>query len=436
MRMKKIFTVIYIILSIFLININNEAIAQEIDKNEIKNKYPSIILKSNEVCLSGFLTKDNKIITAAHGTYSCIKNDCSNFDIFYNNERIVYSNLTISKISYALDIAILDIELNENYKNLLENAIDIASYDEKNISKGIKILGFPKCEKFTQDNTMVVSSNNLFWQTSSKSNFGSSGSLVLSNDNKFIGMAIKASNVTSAIKSLITGSSLNATVIKGNIINDLDNIENSKILTYEINALNKYYDENVLNNFTQTRYPSTYYFMLMVNNIISNLALYDESTQSYIKTILESNFNAPFILSNIKYERDLTKDEENAEKLVLKYSFEKIGFLNKNFKILNEISLKTALNVSQRSKEHLENLNLIISNAKKDNQYSYAMSFIATMVWFICIIFIYIFLLFFVSGIYFTKFSGSFKKRLFKLIIFIITFPISFIVCKLKMQKK
>ena len=438
MPMKRNMRVLCIaIISLILVISNSFAFAQNNSKDNINgSKYPSVLLKSNGVCLSGFLTKDNKIITAAHGTHSCVKNDCSNFDIFYNNEKILYSNLKISKISYTLDIAILDMELDENSRNLLDNAIDISTYNDKNISSKIKILGFPKCEKFTEDNATIVSGNNLLLQTSSKSNFGSSGSLVLSSDDKFIGMAIKATNVTSAIKSLITGSTLNANVIKGNLISDIDKIENSEILPYEINALNKYYDENIYNNFTQTRYPLTFSFMLMINNMISNLPLYEVSDGSYIKTILESNFNAPFILSNIEYKRDLTNDEEAAEKLSFKYSFEKVGFLNKNFKAINEISLKEALNINQRSKEHLDNLNFLISNAKKHNQYSYAMSYIVTLVWFLSLIFLYIFVLFFISGIYFTKFSGSIKKRFFKVIIFMITFPISLIVCKLKKQKK
>ena len=129
----------------------------------------------------------------------------------------------------------------------------------------------------------------------------------------------------------------------------------------------------------------------MVNNILSHLPLYKTIPNNYIKEILSSNFNAPYILSNISYERGLKKDEESAEKLAMLYSFEKKGFYNIDFKMLDINSLKSSLDIKERSKEHKEDLWKIIDNAKVSTKYSYTISYIVTLTWFILALVIFLF---------------------------------------------
>lgn len=423
--MVKIIT--YITFLLFFI-ISNICYASEADNNQ---EYPVLLLKSEHNCASAFFTNDNKIITAAHVVNSCIKDDCNNFEIFYKDKKVTYSSLKLSKISYAFDIVLLDIE-NPSFHL---NGIDISKEGKINVGSNIKIIGFPKCKEVNIDNSNILQINNLFFSTNSKSNFGNSGSLVINDDNDFVGVATKATNVSSAIKSLITGESLHANVINAKVLNEFIKLNDEEILPYEISNLLTFYNKNIYSNFTPTRYPTTFNFMIMVNNILSHLPLYKTIPNNYITEILSSNFNAPYILSNISYERGLKKEEESAEKLAMLYSFEKKGFYNIDFKMLDINSLKSSLDIKERSKEHKKDLWKIIDNAKVSTKYSYAISYIVTRTWFILALVIFLFFAIFSSGVYFNKFSGTSSKRILKTIIFLLTWPISHIICKLRNRK-
>ncbi|MGI6679932.1 MAG: S1 family peptidase [Bdellovibrionota bacterium] len=437
-----LFTILFssfLINNFFLVNIafakeNNKNIKDNKNIDDSKNikktdKHPFLLLKSDTVCASGFFTNNQKIITASHVVKSCVRNNCDHFRIFYNDKNVLFSSLKIDKISYALDIAILDIDfLDEAQKALFKNGIDISKTNKVYPNEELKILGFPKCGNFQISKAVVSEDNNLQIHVLSKIHFGSSGSLVLNKDDKFVGMATKSQSVRSALKSLIVGSTLNANIIKGVHINKLSKLKDSKILPYEISKLNEYYEQNIFNNFSPTRYPNTFNYMVMANNIFVNLPLYKVQGKSFIKDILQSSYNAPYILSNISYSRPLRKAEEDAEKLVLLYSFEKKGFTNNDFKILDATKLKNSFNIVERSKEHKEKLNLIVDNAKKHTQYSYIVSFLATSIWFIILFILIIFFLVFSTGYYSSKFTGSKKRRFLITILFLFTWPISLIV--------
>lgn len=437
--MKKLI-IFLLVLGLFIQNFDvfySDAIADTTKKTINDTASYSLLLKTNTSCASGFITNDNKIITAAHVVKGCVKNDCSNIDVYYEGNRLILGNLKIFKISYALDVAVLTFdEISSSNDNKIKNAIDISNPKEVYNNEEIKILGSPRCESYKETKGHVTQNNNLLLSSDAKVYFGSSGSLVVNSENQFVGMAIKAKDIQSSIKSLILGSSLNASIIKGIHIKNLINTIDEEILPYEINVLNKYYKENIINNFTPIRYPNTFNFMIMTNNIFLNLPLYKTSKESYIKDILQSSYNAPFILSNISYDRSLTKEEEEAEKLVLFYSFEKKGFSNSEFKILDSISLIESLNIKERTKEHKEELNYIIKNAKRNSKNSYMMSLIATSIWVICLIAILVFFWIFTSGYYFSKFQGSKKARVLKLILFLFTWPISLIYNKVFKNKK
>lgn len=392
----------------------------------------SVLIKNNTICASGFLTNKKQIITANHVVSNCYKGICKNFDVFLNGKKLILEKVTVDKVSFPFDIAVLNIE----GEDIPSTGIDFNNTNNAlNVGTNVIIEGFPKCGDLKQSKGIILENTSLVGATTAKTNFGNSGSIVLDEEGNFVGMATKAFSLNGAIKSLITGSEHNGYFIKAEHINKILLLKEEEILPYEIITLKNFYLTNIMQNISQKKHEMTFHFVLMVNKIFENLPLQKIDNNSFLRKILDSYQNAPFILSNISYSRLLSNIEEDAETLSLIYSFEKNGFRSSKLNLLNPTLLKENLNSNERSENHKKELNMIIDNAQKNIQFSYIITYMARCAWFILFGAMLLYIWIFGTGYYYKVFQGNFIKR----VLLSIFWPISAILnkfCKKEKTKK
>lgn len=367
MKKIKLFLLIFIIFNFFYIN-------PSFSKNFVIK-----IKDDNGTCASAFLTNDKKIVTASHVLLNCKKQNCENLTILKDEKYFPITNLKIEKISYALDVAVLSFDtINEDETFEGYNTTNFSSENNN-----LKVIGFPNCQK------QKTSKGNVFLDTTiqsfitSKTNYGNSGSIVIDKDSNFYGMAIKASDISSSIMSLIFGKKFNTTILKAQVINKILSLSQNEILEYELKILKEQYYKDVMNLYTKDRLNLTTHFLLMIDNLTSNLSLNDINGESYIRKILDTKNNAPFLLKNISYRRNLTTVEENAEILSLIYYIEKYGFMDKNLKKLDINNLTTSLESPYRSEKHKKDIKELLLYFEKNLKDNFLFSLIARTSWYI-----------------------------------------------------
>ncbi len=369
----------------------------------------SVLIKSDSGCASGFLTSNNQIITANHVVSSCIKGVCKGFDIFLDGKRLIIEELSVEKVSFPFDVAVLKVV----GSNIPTTGIDLSNTTIGNIGTKVTIEGFPKCGELKESKGEILDSTSLVGATTAKTNYGNSGSIILDDQKRFVGMATKAFSLSGAIKSLITGAEHEGYFIKAQHINKIIELSQEETLPYEIKVLKNSYMKDIMQNTSQKKHEMTFHFVLMTNKIFENLSLQKIGENSFLREILDSYQSAPFILQNISYSRPLNDIEEDAEILSLAYSFEKNGFRSSKLNLLNSIKFKEDLNTKERSLNHKKELNLIIDNAQKNIQFSYIMTYIARGLWFILIGIFILYIWIFGTGYCYKVFQGNFIKRTF-----------------------
>jgi V8-like Glu-specific endopeptidase len=410
-----------------------------------ENKVPQALIDSvvlltanNSRCATGFITKDGILYTNAHVINSlCVARKCSNIKIKKASAigrladiELDIKNISVKAMSSMLDVAILE---SEEIKN--SGTFELAGYPIKE-KQAVSVLGFPGCKELAFSSGEVISSQTLRTYTSTDGAHGSSGSPLIDETGKVVGIVNQASSIAGGLGSLLFETKFKNRAVPISTISEVfTDIGSNASITTQVKLLNSFYKTELSKVLGLDRIRESLELSQRIRSLADDILNSEYiSPETIYLTIAERDL---IFLASLPWKKEFAELAKESQELAIYAAIESRGLLNQNFQKIERQELEEALKNSNHPTEQISKVLDIFESAeaqKNGGVYSMGTRYILPIIITVGgLFFIYSFTL----GIVFSTAYGGFIKRIFKTaLVGIALWPISFVIFLLFRRNK